>query len=104
MLNSYIKLQTDTQSGAIARSVAMSFGNQEAPRSILASGTSFREDLVMGNYFYGHPSSSAKGCALSTMYLPREGLTRNSVYRLTDRPDMTSAVDRGRKTSTKTNK
>ena len=32
--------------GAIARSVAMSLGNQEAPRSILASGTSFREDLV----------------------------------------------------------
>ena len=25
----------------------MSFGNQEAPLSILASGTSFREDLVM---------------------------------------------------------
>ena len=29
--------------GAIARSVAMSLGNQEAPQSILASGTSFRE-------------------------------------------------------------
>ena len=33
--------------GALARSVAMSLGNQEAPLSILASGTSFREDLVM---------------------------------------------------------
>ena len=33
--------------GAIARWVAMSLGNQEAPRSILASGTSLREDLVM---------------------------------------------------------
>ena len=33
--------------GAIARSVAMSLGNQEAPRSILASRTSFHEDLVM---------------------------------------------------------
>ena len=33
--------------GAKARSVAMSLGDQEAPRSILASGTSFREDLVM---------------------------------------------------------
>ena len=33
--------------GAIARSVAMSLGNQEAPGSILASGTSFREDLGM---------------------------------------------------------
>ena len=27
-------------------SVAMSLGNQEATRSILASGTSFREDLI----------------------------------------------------------
>ena len=35
------------QPGAIARSVAMSLGNQKAPRSILASGTSFREDLIM---------------------------------------------------------
>ena len=33
--------------GNIARSVAMSLGNQGAPQSILASGTSFREDLVM---------------------------------------------------------
>ena len=33
--------------GAIAQSVAMSLGNQEAPRSILTSGTSFLEDLVM---------------------------------------------------------
>ena len=33
--------------GTIARSVAMSLENQEASRSILASGTSFREDLVM---------------------------------------------------------
>ena len=39
----------------------------------------------------------AKGCALSTGYLPRGGLPRNSVDRITDRPDMTSAVDRGRK-------
>ena len=35
------------QPGAIAGSVAMSLGNQEPPRSILTSGTSFREDLVM---------------------------------------------------------
>ena len=33
--------------GAIARSVAMSLGNQEATRLIFVSGTSFREDLVM---------------------------------------------------------
>ena len=33
--------------GAIARSVAISLGDQEAPRSILASGKSFRDDLVM---------------------------------------------------------
>ena len=36
-----------TKFSAIARSVAMSLGNLEAPRSILASGTSFHEDLVM---------------------------------------------------------
>ena len=42
----------------------------------------------------------AKGCALSTGYLPRGCLPRNSVDRITDRPDMTSAVDRGRKAST----
>ena len=46
----------------------------------------------------------AKGCALSTGYLPQGGLPRNSVERITDRPDMTSAVDRGRKPSTQTNK
>ena len=46
----------------------------------------------------------AKGCALSTGYLPRGGLPRNSVDKITDRPDMTSAVDRGRKASTQTNK
>ena len=46
----------------------------------------------------------AKGCALSTGYLPRGGLPRNNVDRITDRPDMTSAVDRGRKASTRTNK
>ena len=46
----------------------------------------------------------AKGCALSTGYLPQGGLPRNSVDRITDRPDMTSAVVRGRKASTQTNK
>ena len=46
----------------------------------------------------------AKGCALSTGYLPRGGLPRNSVDRITDCPDMTSAVDRRRKASTQTNK
>ena len=45
-----------------------------------------------------------KGCALSTGYLPRGGLPGNSVDRITDLPDMTSAVDRGRKASTQTNK
>ena len=37
----------------------------------------------------------AKGCALRTGYLPRGGLPRNSVDRITDCPNMTSAVDRG---------
>ena len=45
-----------------------------------------------------------KGCVLSTGYLPRGGLPRNSVDRITDRPDMTLAVDRGHKASTQTNK
>ena len=44
----------------------------------------------------------AKGCALSTGCLPQGGLPRNSVDRITDRPDMTSAVDRGLKASTQT--
>ena len=46
----------------------------------------------------------AKGCALSTGYLLRGGLLRNSVVRITDHPEMTSAVDCGRKASTQTNK
>ena len=46
----------------------------------------------------------AKGCALSTGYLPRGGLPRSRVDRITDLPDMTSAVDRERKASTQTNK
>ena len=46
----------------------------------------------------------AKGCALSTGYLPRGGLHRNSVDRITDRPDMTLAVNRGRKALTQAKK
>ena len=42
----------------------------------------------------------AKRCALRTSNLLRGGLPRNSVDRFTDRPDMTSAVYRGRKAST----
>ena len=39
---------------------------------------------------------------LSTGNLPRGGLPRNSVDRIIVRPDMTSAVYRGRKASTQT--
>ena len=99
------------QPGALARSGAMSLGNQEAPRSILASGTSFREDLVMKLFLTAilplqeeQLSLMAKGCALSISFLPLGGLPRNSVDRITDRPDMTSAADRGRKVSTQINK
>ena len=40
-----------------------------------------------------------KECALSTGNLPWGGLLRNIVDRITDRPDMTSAVDHGCKAS-----
>ena len=46
----------------------------------------------------------AKEYTLSTGNLPREGLPRNSVDRITDLPDMTSAVDRGRKALTQPTK
>ena len=45
----------------------------------------------------------AKGWALSIGNLPRGGLPRNSGDRIIDRPDMTSAVDRGRKALTQLN-
>ena len=90
--------------GAIAWSATMSLGNQEATRSTLASGTFFGEDLVM-NLFYGNSSSSAdfkksscqlmaKECTLSTGKLLRGGLSRISVDRITDRSNMTLAIDR----------
>ena len=43
-----------------------------------------------------------KRCALSTGNLLQGGLPRKSVDRITDRPGMTSAVNRGRKASTQT--
>ena len=36
----------------------------------------------------------AKGCAISTGYLPRGGLPRNSVDRITDCSDMTSGDEK----------
>ena len=46
----------------------------------------------------------AKECMLSTDKLPLGGLPRNSVVRMTDSPDMTSAAYHGRKaTSNKKN-
>ena len=96
--------------GTIARSVAMSLGNQGAQRSILASSTSLLEDLVMKIFLrpfflfrYFKKSICqlmAKGWALSTGNLPWGGLPRNSVDGITDRPDMTTAVDRGCKALT----
>ena len=103
-----------TKPDAIARSVAMLLWNQEAPRWILVSRTSFHENLVIKLFlrpfilFFWCTKSSChlmvNGCALSTGYLPRGGLHRNSVDKLTDRPDMTSAVGRGRIASTQINK
>ena len=109
-IDMYVSLLT----GAIARSVAMSPGNQEAPRSIRVSGTSFREGLVIKIYlrsfflFRCFKKSicqlMAKRCALSTGNLFRGGVPRNSEGRITDRPDVTSAVYRGGKASAQTNK
>ena len=45
-----------------------------------------------------------KECTLSTGKLPLGGFLRNSVVRITDRPDMTSAVDPGCKALNQTNK
>ena len=45
-----------------------------------------------------------KKCTLSIGKLPSGGLPRNSVVRITDCPDMTSAVYRGRKATNRTNK
>ena len=82
----------------------MLLGNQEAPRSVLVSGTSFHKDLVMKLFlrpfflFRRFKKSScqlmAKRCALSTGHLPRGGLPRNSMNRISDRPDMSPVVDR----------
>ena len=54
--------------GAIAQSVAMSLGNQEAPQSILASSTSFRED-------FGHENIST--AILSLPLIQEEHLSVN---------------------------
>ena len=43
-----------------------------------------------------------KECTLNVGKLPVLGLSRNSVVRITERPDMTSAVNRGRKASNQT--
>ena len=46
----------------------------------------------------------AKECVLSTGNLPLGGLPRSSVDRITDRPDMSSAFDCGRKELTQPTK
>ena len=45
-----------------------------------------------------------KECTVSIGKLPLEGLPRNSVLRITDHPDMTSAVCRGPKALNKKNR
>ena len=45
-----------------------------------------------------------KECMLSSGKLPLGGLPRNNVVRITDLPDMTSAVYSGRKATNQTNK
>ena len=41
-----------------------------------------------------------KECTLNPGNMPRQGLPRNSVDGITNRPDITSAVDRARNAST----
>ena len=82
-------------------------------RSTPTSGTFFREDLVMKMFlrplflFRLFKKSSCqlmpKECSLSTGKLPPVVLPRNSVVRITNCPDMPSAVYNGRK-ARKTNK
>ena len=90
--------------GSIARSVAMWLWDQKAQPSILASGTFFREDLIMKIFLRPFKKSScklmAKEYASNTGYLLQGGLSRNSVYRITDRSDMTLAFDHGCKALT----
>ena len=74
---------------------------KEVPRSIPASGTFFSEDLDISTAIFPLPliqeeQLMAKEFTLSTGRLPRGGLPRSSVVRLTDNTDMTSAVYRGR--------
>ena len=88
--------------GAIARSRAMSLGNQEAARSILASGTSFREDLFMKNIstailplpLIQEEHLSVNGEKMCAKYSGR--LAQEQCNRLTDCPNMKSAVYRRR--------
>ena len=82
----------------VARSVAMPLVVHVVPRSIPAFGAFFHEDLVMKKvYGYSSPSAdsrrASKECMLSTGKLPLIGLP----VRITDRPDMSSAVCCGRK-------
>ena len=61
--------------------------DEAVPRSIPASDTLFLEDLV---YFLLYISCQLllRECTLSISTMPPEGLPRNSVVRITDRPDM----------------
>ena len=91
--------------GSLVGSV-MLLGMQAIPILILASGTFFREGLVMkmflGLLILSLIQEERSTCQLmakesmpSTGKLPLGGLHRNSVARINDLPDMTSAVYSG---------
>ena len=90
--------------GAIARPVAMSLGNQEAPRSIRVRHILSLRFVQYINSTINLPlpliqeeQLSVNGeCTLRTGNLLRGSLPRNSVVSITDRRGMTLAVDRGR--------
>ena len=74
------------------------FGMQADPRSIPLSGTFFSENVVVQPFFlFGLIKKSschlkAKKCTLTNGKLLPGGLPRKSVVRITDHPNMTSAV------------
>ena len=97
-----------TAPGSVAQSDACSTGDQEGVSSRLRSGNILSLRVIMKIFFYGHSLPSADSRMEVVSYLRKNvhwvlvnrliglSLPRKSVVRLTDRPNMTLAVDGGR--------